>query len=195
MQTKVTFNWPNFKFDNDWTLFLDRDGVINHRIPDDYIKKWSEFKFLPGVLDALKIFNDFFPRIVLVTNQAGIEKEILTHDDLREIHRQMLEVIDYFGGRIDDIYYCPYKADLDPLCRKPNPGMALEAQNDYKDIDFHKSIMIGDSNSDIIFGNNLGMRTVLVGSKPNNDFLIKNAIPDCRLDGLMDFARFVKYDY
>ena len=128
MQSKIPFSWPNFKISSDWTLFLDRDGVINERLPDDYIKTWEEFIFLSGVLEALSIFSLFFQRIFIVTNQAGIEKGVISHEGLHEIHDKMMEIIMYHGGRIDEIYYCPFKADLDPLCRKPNPGMALQAK-------------------------------------------------------------------
>jgi D-glycero-D-manno-heptose 1,7-bisphosphate phosphatase len=191
MQVKIPFSWPNFKFNHEWSLFLDRDGVINERLPDDYVKKWEDFKFLPGVLDALTAFNQYFSRIFIVTNQAGIEKELYTHQDLKQIHEQMMEYIQYHGGRIDEIYYCPYKGDLDPLCRKPNPGMALEAKKDFPEIDFKQCIMVGDSASDIAFGNNLGMKTILVGHKGDQSAAYANAIPDCRLDSLKDFGDYV----
>ncbi|MFN8339332.1 MAG: HAD family hydrolase [Saprospiraceae bacterium] len=191
MEAKIPFNWPKFKFDSTWSLFLDRDGVINRRRPDDYVKTWEEFIFLPGVLNALEVFAMHFRRIFIVTNQAGIEKGILSHEILDKIHQQMLETIQYQGGRVDEIYYCPYTGALDPLCRKPNPGMALEAKKDFPDIDFKHCIMIGDSDSDIIFGNNLGMKTILVGDKSGNQFLSANATPDCRMDSLSDFARYI----
>lgn len=192
MKIKVPFSWPNFKFNSTWTLFLDRDGVINERLIDDYIKRWDEFRFLPGVLDALSVFSLHFGRIFIVTNQAGIEKGLYTHEDLKAIHDQMMEYIMYHGGRIDEIYYCPFKPDSDPLCRKPNPGMALEAKMDYPDIDFTKSIMIGDSSSDIVFGNQLGMKTILVGHKSDNLQNSINAIPDSKLDSLKDFVEYIK---
>lgn len=192
MQTKISFNWPNFKVTPEWTLFLDRDGVINQRIPDEYISKWEDFKFLPGVLDALGVFSLYFTRIFIVTNQAGIEKGFMSHEDLKNIHDQMMEYIIYHGGRIDEIYYCPYTSALDPLCRKPNPGMAIEAKKDYPEINFAKSLMIGDSDSDIAFGNNLGMKTILVGNKQNNSFLLPNSIPDSKLDSLKDVAMFLE---
>jgi len=191
MEVNIPFSWPSFKFDPSWTLFLDRDGVINERIVDDYIKNWDDFKFLPGVLDALAVFANFFHRIVIVTNQAGIEKGLYTHARLKEIHDQMMEYIQYHGGRIDEIYYCPYKADNDPLCRKPNPGMALEAKNDYPDIEFTRSVMIGDSFSDIVFGNQLGMKTILVGKRPGAMKSL-NSVPDCKLDSLRDFATYIQ---
>jgi histidinol-phosphate phosphatase family protein len=191
MKTKVPFSWPNFKMDNSWSLFLDRDGVINKRIPDEYIKNWEDFRFLPGALESLEIFSLFFKHIFIVTNQAGIEKGRLTHQELEYIHNQMMEYIQFYGGRIDEIYYCPFKPDLDPMCRKPNPGMALQAKSDFPDIDFKKCLMVGDSDSDMAFGNNLGMRTILVGHKSDNLFEYKNSIPDCKLDSLADVADFV----
>jgi len=191
MELKIPFSWPNFKFNAEWTLFLDRDGVINERLPNEYVKTWDEFKFLPGVLDALSVFAVNFRRIFIVTNQAGIEKGLYSHNDLSQIHEQMMEYIQYHGGRVDEIYYCPFKGDLDPLCRKPNPGMALEAKKDFPEIDFSRSIMIGDSDSDIAFGNNLGMKTILVGNKADNLFTYQNSIPDYRLDSLVDFATYI----
>lgn len=191
MKTRVSYSWPNFKVNPEWTLFLDRDGVINERLHNDYIKRWDEFRFLPGVLDALSHFNNIFSRIFIVTNQAGIEKGVLTHEDLRSIHEQMMEYIMYHGGRVDEIYYCPYKPDLDPLCRKPNPGMALQAKKDFPEINFVQSVMVGDSDSDIIFGNRLGMKTVLVGDKADNVFGDQLSIPDSRMDSLSDFADYL----
>ncbi len=191
MTTKIPFSWPNFKINTDWSLFLDRDGVINERLPDDYVKSWEEFRFLPGVLDALSVFSNHFTRIFIVTNQAGIDKGILSHDVLKDIHEKMMECIMYHGGRIDEIYYCPFKADLDPLCRKPNPGMALQAKKDFPEIQFKNCLMIGDSDSDMAFGNNLGMKTILTGNKPDNTFVYNNAIPDCRLDSLTDVATYL----
>jgi histidinol-phosphate phosphatase family protein len=192
MKTHVPFCWPTFKVDPSWSLFLDRDGVINERLPNDYVKSWSEFRFLPGVLDAIGELSALFHRVFIVTNQAGIERGFFTHDDLKDIHEKMLDCILYHGGRIDEIYYCPYKGDLDPLCRKPNPGMALEAKSDFPEIDFKKCLMVGDSDGDIAFGNNLGMKTILVGDKNDNSFAYKNSLPDARLDSLTDVVSFLK---
>lgn len=192
VKTKISFQWPNFKVTADWSLFLDRDGVINERRPGDYVKCWEEFSFLPGVLDSLATFSLHFKRIFIVTNQAGIEKGFYSHEQLANIHDQMMEYVVYHGGRIDEIYYCPFKGDLNPSCRKPNPGMALQAKKDFPEIDFKKCIMIGDSDSDIAFGNNLGMKTILVGNKLENNFSTQHAIPDSRLDSLKDVASYLE---
>ncbi|MBK9257917.1 MAG: HAD family hydrolase [Saprospiraceae bacterium] len=195
MKTKIGYSRPNFKPGVDWTLFLDRDGVINERLPGEYVRNWEEFRFLPGVLDALGILSNMFYRIFIVTNQAGIEKGVMSHNDLHQIHNSMMEYIIFHGGRVDEIYYCPFKGDLEPLCRKPNPGMALEAKKDYPDIKFQTSVMVGDSSSDIIFGNRLGMKTVLVGNKSDNNFNNVLSLPDSRMDSLYDFASYFQLLY
>lgn len=190
IKTKIPFSWPTFRTDMTWSLFLDRDGVINRRIPYGYVTDWSEFEFLDGVLDALAKLCARFDKIFIVTNQAGIEKELMSHEMLHTIHQKMMEYITYHGGRVDEIYYCPYKADLDPLCRKPNPGMALEAKKDFPEIDFKKSLMVGDSDSDMAFGNRLGMKTILVGDNPDARSGDSMSLPDARMNSLADVADY-----
>ena len=154
-------NWKG-KIDKSWTLFLDRDGVINVRLIDDYVKNINEFEFLPGVLEAFKIFAEKFGRIIIVTNQQGVRKGLMTLHDVEEVHKFMLKEIENQKGRVDKIYVCPQlKSDPDNF-RKPSPRMAYMAQHDYPEINFEKSIMIGDSNSDIEFGKNAEMYTILI---------------------------------
>lgn len=148
-----------------WTLFLDRDGVINKRIPDDYVKTWDEFRFLPQVLTSLKKCHSVFDRILVVTNQAGIGKAFMTEKDLIEIHNIASKIIRKHGGRIDRFYHCPDLSQTVPNCRKPSIAMGLWAKNDFPEIDFSHSIMVGDSGSDIEFGKSLGMITVLITGK------------------------------
>jgi len=151
-----------------WTLFLDRDGVINKKI-DGYVTKPSEFEFLPGVLDSLVTLSTLFSKILVVTNQQGIGKGLMTHDDLHSVHSHMLRNVTLAGGRIDNIYYCPHLAYEDTPCRKPNPGMAFQAMEDYDDINFRESVMIGDSVSDITFGNMLKMITVRIADTKDDE--------------------------
>jgi histidinol-phosphate phosphatase family protein len=139
------------------TLFLDRDGVINKHRPSDYVKDWNEFEFIPGILEELSLFSNYFRYIIVVTNQRGVGKGLMTEEKLNEIHRKMIAVVAEHGGRIDKIYYCTALSDTDPN-RKPNTGMALQAKQDFPDIDFSKSVMVGDSESDKIFAQNAGMR-------------------------------------
>ena len=155
----------DWNIDSDWTLFLDRDGVINRRIRGGYVCDWEEFQFLGGVLHAMALLNSRFQRIFVVTNQQGIGKELMTESDLAHIHRRMYESIRESGGRIDSIYYCPTLAGKDDLFRKPAPGMALKAKGDFPEVDFSHSIMVGDTPSDMEFGHRLGMKTVWIDSE------------------------------
>lgn len=154
--------------EGDWTLFLDRDGVINQRIVDDYVKAWNEFVFLPGVLEAINLLSQKFRRMVVVSNQQGVGKGLMRIEDVDHIHRKMKQKIITAGGRLDGVYFCPELAVDEPRCRKPNPGMAWEAKKDFPEIDFRKSIMAGDSSSDMAFGKNLGMTTCFVHSESRN---------------------------
>ena len=142
------------KIDNTWTLFLDRDGVINDEKHEDYIHTWDEFKFYEGVKEALTIFSERFGKIFIVTNQRGVAKGVTKLEDLEDIHKSMIKEIEDSGGRIDKIYYSVDMEDESPN-RKPNPGMGLQAGKDFPDIDFSKSIMIGNTLSDMKFGRNL----------------------------------------
>lgn len=153
-----------------WSLFLDRDGVINEKLEDDYVKNWEEFKFKQGSLKAIAGLGKIFGRIFVVTNQRGVGLGVMTEEKLNEIHKNMLSEVVKASGRIDKIYYCT-AIDSSSECRKPNIGMGLAASRDYPEIDFSKSIMIGDSASDIEFGQKLGMMSVLIteGNVINNN--------------------------
>jgi histidinol-phosphate phosphatase family protein len=155
--------------DNTWTLFLDRDGVINKKLENDYVKHTSEFEFIDGVLNALRMLDSIFGKIVVVTNQQCIGKRIIYPEDLELIHKNMLYEISYLKGRIDKIYYSPYLASENHPTRKPGIGMALQAQKDFPGVDFSKSIIVGDSLSDMEFGRNAGMKTVFISNEAKED--------------------------
>ena len=91
----------------DWTLFIDRDGVINRRLVDDYVKNLDEFEFLPGVLHAMSIFAKNFKHIFVVTNQQGVGKGLMTEEKVHQIHSSMVSQIVQKNGRIDAVYFCP----------------------------------------------------------------------------------------
>lgn len=153
----------NFQeMDHTWTLFLDRDGVINVRKMGGYIQSIEEFEFLPQVPESIAFFSSKVDRIFVVTNQQGIAKGLMTECNLLEIHRYMCEKIETVGGKITAYYFAPELKSADAPMRKPNPGMALQAQRDFPEVDFNKSIMVGDTDSDILFGKNLGMKTVRI---------------------------------
>ncbi|MCB0807541.1 MAG: HAD-IIIA family hydrolase [Bacteroidales bacterium] len=170
--------------DKSWTLFLDRDGVINRRFEDDYIKKWEEFEFLPGVLDSIRIFTERFGKIFVVTNQQGIGKGIMTERDLENIHNRMQEEVRYEGGRIMKIYHSPYREEEKSVFRKPKAGMARKAKIDFPDIDFQRSLMIGDSITDMQFGRNAGMITLFITRESDemkdSGHLIDMVFPDLK---------------
>ena len=141
-------------------VFLDRDGVINRKLENDYVKSWDEFQFLPGVVEAIKALNEKGYLVIVVTNQRGIAKGLMTEKDLEEIHRKMLKELKKYGARIDDIFYCPHDISDNCNCRKPKPGTLIQAQKKW-DIDFAQSYIIGDSNSDIESGRQVGCQGIL----------------------------------
>lgn len=171
---------------NEWSLFLDRDGVINKRFPGGYVRKPSEFTFLPGSLFALKLLSDLFKNIFIVTNQQGIGKGLMTAFDLQAVHRQMMGEIKDKGGRIDRIFFCPDLKTKTPNCRKPGLAMAQMAKKEFPSINFQKSYMVGDSMVDIEFGQNADMHCIYIRSEEEDDTLIKN-IP--KYSSLLEFAR------
>ncbi|MDZ4707373.1 MAG: HAD-IIIA family hydrolase [Saprospiraceae bacterium] len=170
-------------------LFLDRDGVINEKRHDDYVKSWDQFIFLPKVLIALKELKKYFSPIIIVTNQQGIGKGLMSEHDLKSIHYEMNRIIRKSGGKIDRVLYCPDLNDPPSLCRKPNTEMGLQAKYLFPEIQWDRSIMVGDSVSDIHFGKNLGMQSILLNQVKEDpsgqaDFVFRD---------LMDFyLNFVK---
>jgi histidinol-phosphate phosphatase family protein len=149
--------------DGTWTLFLDRDGVINRRLAGDYVKNWDQFEFLPGVPDAMKVFAGMFGKIIVVTNQQGIGKNLMTEEGLQEIHRRMVKEVEDAGGRIDRVYFSPHLEKEGSFLRKPEIGMALKAKRDFPVIRMKRSVMAGDSVSDMLFGHRCRMKTVFIG--------------------------------
>lgn len=168
-------------------LFLDRDGVINKRIFADYVKHPDQFEFIPGVLDAVKIFSTIFKPIIVVTNQQGIGKALMTEEELEKVHFKMLSVISAYGGRIDKVLFSPDLVNSNSFTRKPSVGMGLKARKLFPSIRFKNSIIAGDSYSDILFGHRLGMTTVLIGT---DEKIISqcSGILNYRFDDLFSFA-------
>ena len=167
--------------DAGWTLFLDRDGVINRRIVDGYVTAWEEFEFLPGVLDAIKIFSEKFKYIFVITNQQGVGKGLMTMEQVDAIHDRMCTEIEAHGGLIDGILVCPQLATEPDNYRKPNPDMAYMACEICPDIDLTKTVMVGDGQTDIECGRNAGTKTVFIG--------VENPDADDSFPSLIDFAK------
>jgi len=175
------------QIDKDWTLFLDRDGVINQEKEGSYIFHYGEFVFYEGSKEAIRILAERFGRVVIVTNQRGIGKGMMTAEDLHGIHHRMVGEIVEAGGRIDSIYYSDSLLNDHPK-RKPNPGMAFEAQKDHPAIDLSRSVMVGNNISDMEFGKNAGMHTVfLLTTNPQQP--LPHPSIDLAFNSLYDFAK------
>jgi D-glycero-alpha-D-manno-heptose 1-phosphate guanylyltransferase len=181
------------KIDKSWTLFLDRDGVINEDNPNGYILNADEFIIYDGLLNKsnkqsiFRKFADLFGHIIIITNQRGIGREMMTTKDLLAIHEKLVKEITAAGGRIDHIYYCPAFDKKDPG-RKPNLGMAVQVKKDFPEIDFSRSIMVGNNFSDMQFGKNAGMYTVfLKTTNPGVELPYQDI--DLLYNSLADFAK------
>lgn len=143
------------------TLFIDRDGVINKEKYNDYIHTWDEFIWHDGVLNAFEIFAKKFKHIIIVTNQRGVAKGLTTLQNLQTIHKNMQATIEANGGRITAIFFC---IDMDATSpnRKPNIGMALQAKQQFADIDFNNCYMVGNTLSDMQFGKSIQATTIFL---------------------------------
>ena len=130
------------------TVILDRDGVLNRRPPRaEYVRTWDEFLWLPGAKEALRLLKDKGYRVVVVSNQAGIGRGVMTESELAEINRRMLEEAEQAGGKIETVYYCPHDWSTGCECRKPKPGMLFQAQKEFH-LDLTRSLFIGDDERD-----------------------------------------------
>ncbi|HEX5652907.1 MAG TPA: HAD-IIIA family hydrolase [Chitinophagaceae bacterium] len=177
------------KIDKTWTLFLDRDGVINVDKQGSYIFSPEEFVFTEGGPALFKKLTERFGKILVVTNQRGVGRELMTEKTLNAIHQKMLEDINQAGGRIDEIYYCTSVHNDDPR-RKPNPGMAYQAKADFPGIDLTRAIVVGNNISDMKFGRNAGLFTVFVRStKPDQPFPDPDI--DLAVDSLEEFTHLL----
>ncbi len=175
--------------DRSWTLFIDRDGVINRKRDNDYVKCWEEFIFIENSITGLGVLSKIFGRLLIVTNQQGIGRGLMTENDLHEIHTRMRQEIRLSGANIDQLYYCPHLEENDPLgWRKPRIGMALQAQADFPEIVFSRSIMIGDAITDMEFGRNAGMHTVWISPHPPSP--VHQSLIDLQVSSLFEFSEW-----
>lgn len=173
--------------DQSWTLFLDRDGVLNHDKVGSYIFDPGEFVFYDGVPPVFRLFKEKFGHIVIATNQRGVGRKLMSVADLDAIHQKMLSAIEAEGGKIDAIFFAS-SIDNNDAIRKPNPGMALQAKAKFPEIDFSKSIMVGNNISDMEFGRNAGMYCIFLTTTIPHVELPHLAI-DMSFNSLTDFAK------
>ncbi len=160
--TDITFILELGRYD---TLLLDRDGIINEYRPNDYVKKWDEFAFIPAFLEVIPQWSKLVKHIVIITNQRGISKGLFTEEDLQEIHDKMVKQIEKVGGRIDKIYHCTALDNKDPN-RKPQTGMFQQMLKDFPETDVNRCLMVGDMMSDMQFACNCGIAGILINEKP-----------------------------
>lgn len=173
-------------------LFLDRDGVLNERLIDDYVKSPAELVPVAQLAETIALLSQFFAPIVVVTNQQGIGKGLMTEADLGLVHEALRAEATRLGGHIDGFYFCPHLSDAGCPCRKPAIGMALQAKADFPQIDFQNAWMVGDSASDMVFARNAGMHSVFIHGKEEDSEKIKSESPEHTFENLATFARFVK---
>lgn len=177
-------------------VFLDRDGNVN--VEKDYLHKIEDFEFEKNAKEAIKIFNDLGYLVVIVTNQSGVARNYYDEESVKTLHNYLRKEVEKIGGRIDGFYYCPHhpekgigKYKKKCSCRKPEPGMFLEAQKDLG-IDFNQSIVVGDKKSDVDGGKRLGMRSILVRTGHGIEEESK-VDSQCEIyDSLWDFANKLK---
>jgi D-glycero-D-manno-heptose 1,7-bisphosphate phosphatase len=140
-------------------VFLDRDGVINRKAPEgQYVTRWEDFHVLPGVVEGITLLNRAGFYVVVLTNQRCVAKGLMTVADLEKMHKRMSEFLARAGATVDAIYYCPHELGQSCSCRKPAPGMLLDAARS-RSIELPASWIIGDSDIDIEAGKNAGCRT------------------------------------
>ena len=150
-------------------ILLDRDGVINRRIPDGYVTSWERFEFLPRALDALRLLAESGYRAIVVSNQACVGKGFITADELAQLTRRFVDAVLNNGVRICDVYYCPHRPEDRCRCRKPSPGLLRRAQREHGFV-FAQTFLIGDSERDLMAAHEVGCPAVLVADGTSSDF-------------------------
>ena len=176
----------NWNVDSSWTLFIDRDGVINERIFDGYVLNKEDFIFKDGVVEVSKSLFSKFKYVIVVTNQQCVGKGLIRMENLENIHAYMMKQLNQYSAHIDLILVATELKGAGSFKRKPSKTMGYMAQDTFRDIDFTKSIMVGDTDSDIHFGKNLGMKTVLIRSEE-----ITSSEPDLVVDSLLELNQLL----
>lgn len=155
-------------------IFLDRDGVINQN-RTDYVKSINELKIFPTIAKTIKNFKNYGYIVIVITNQSAVNRGLVTHDDVKKIHKTIQTYLKKNGTYIDAFYYCPHRPDEGCNCRKPKPGMILKAINDFN-LDAKSSWMIGDSDSDVLAGKSAGINTIKVDGLVNTPSVMKKIL-------------------
>lgn len=159
------------------TLFLDRDGVLNRKIENGYVLAPENIEILPGILEFLHLAHSFFRQIIVVTNQRCVGRQMIKLADIEAINQLINEKT---GNHISSFFVCPHLDEDNCACRKPKNGLFLAAESLYN-IDFQRSWMIGDSETDLIPAKNLLMSTIYISAK-------KSAFADIILNSTSDLT-------
>lgn len=157
-----------------WCLFLDRDGVLNARVDGGYVKTVAEFEPLPGAMEAAAVLSSIASQTVVVTNQQGVAKKLMSEADLDAVHDELRSRARFTGARFDAVLSCTHLATDFCECRKPRAGLAIEWLKAHQDIEAHLSIMVGDSPSDVEMADELaqwsgGCSAIRISSDPDSN--------------------------
>jgi D-glycero-D-manno-heptose 1,7-bisphosphate phosphatase len=175
-------------------VFLDRDGVINRNIDGDYVRHWQEFEFIPSSREAIqRLLRENTP-VIVVCNQACVGKGLVSDAAVQEINRRRVAKTSVADRRISTVYRCPHRVEDGCQCRKPEPGMLLEAAADW-DLDLTRCYMVGDAISDIEAGSAVGCTTLLVKTGRGSRALLEcqnwNTQPDFIVEDLAQAVEII----
>jgi len=176
----------------DWCLFLDRDGVINRQVVGDYVRRWQQFEWLPGAVPALRMLREWAPHLVVVTNQQGIGKGLMSTDDVAAIHQRLQSQIACEGREIDSFQVCPHLESSGCRCRKPQPGLVLDWLAQHPEVDPSLSIVVGDSLVDLRLAEMVAAATGGCASVQIGGARLP-ATADASFDSLLDFAAALEH--
>ena len=141
-------------------LFIDRDGTIIKQIDGHYISSIKQIELIENIFPAILMLQNEGYLVIIVTNQAGINKGILSNEQVDEINQHIIQLLKKQGIEISAVYVCPHKPEEQCKCRKPQPGLLLKAAKEHN-IDLENSIIIGDTDKDTEAGLNAGLKKVI----------------------------------
>ena len=169
-------------------IFLDRDGIINKDI--NYLHKIDECEFIDGIFDSCLFLINLGYKIIIITNQSGIARGYFTEKDFQKLNQWMLNQFKEKNIKILDVFHCPHGPDSSCFCRKPKPGMLLEAKSKYK-IDMKKSWMIGDNETDILAANSAGIGNTILLVDYHSEMLTESK-PDFSINSVKELKEVIK---
>ena len=182
-------------------VFFDRDNTLN--IDPGYLGEPEKVQLFEGVEEGIyKLKNEFNFRIIVITNQSGITRGLITHEQVQLVNKKINKLLEKYNTKVDSFYYCPFHPDFDPPekidCRKPSPKLVFQAAEEFN-IDLNRSYFVGDMPSDIECGINAGLKTVLINYKNDSDKIIslkkRNKTPNFITDNFLNVCDFIIDDF